>query len=190
MSQEWTAPRAKRDRSLQESKTAAEKDGMDSAVGTGNAGRRFAMVHMVAAAMVGGILALMGTATFDERDKVPELAPFMSTAQAFSQKLGYALEAKNQPLAEFYLHEIDETFEEIEEKVREHDGVPIAQYVRTMMKPSFEPVRQALRTKQWGAARDSYKALIQSCNSCHAKTRHEYIVILPSTGRPAFSQKF
>lgn len=37
-----------------------------------------------------------------------ELAEPMSRLQYYSQKLGFAIEAENQPLAQFYLHEMEE----------------------------------------------------------------------------------
>ncbi len=157
----------------------------------GSRAGRFTMLHVVIAAMVSGMLAVTGIVTFAGGEhKTPELAPYMSRIQAFSQKLGYSIESSNQPLAEFCLHEIEEAFEEIEDEIPEHDGMPLAQYVDTMMNPGFEPFHKALRTENWKAARENYMTLIASCNSCHIQTRHEFIVILPASGKPPFNQKF
>ncbi len=156
-------------------------------------GGRFTMLQVLVAAAVGGMLAVMGTVTLGfagGKHETPELAPFMSRVQAFSQKLGYSIESRNQPLAEFCLHEIEEAFEEIEEQIPEHDEMPIAQYISTMMNPGFEPFHKALRTKNWEAAQRNYLSLIKRCNSCHVQTEHEFIWILPASGKPPFNQKF
>ena len=154
---------------------------------------RFTMLHVTIAAVVSGMLAVMGAVTFGftgGEHEIPELAPYMSQVQAFSQKLGYSIESRNQPLAEFCLHEIEEAFEEIEEQIPEHDEMPIAQYISTMMNPGFEPFHKALRTKNWEAVQRNYLSLIKRCNSCHVQTEHEFIWILPASGKPPFNQKF
>ena len=56
-----------------------------------------------------------------------ELAPYMSRLQRYKQRLGFAIEAKNQKLAAYYLKEIDETSETISLKVPVLDGQPIAE---------------------------------------------------------------
>ncbi len=156
-------------------------------------GGTFTMLQVLVAAAASGMLAVMGTVTLGfagGEQETPELAPFMSRVQAFSQKLGYSIESRNQPLAEFCLHEIEEAFEEIEKEIPEHDEMPIAQYISTMMNPGFEHFQQALRTKNWEAARENYQTLIERCNTCHTQTEHEFIVILPASGKPPFNQKF
>ncbi len=149
------------------------------------------MLHVMIAAMVSGMLAVMGTVslTVDEHE-TPELAPFMSRIQAFSQKLGYSIENSNQPLAQFCLHEIEEEFEEIQDEIPEHDEMPIAEYISTLINPAFEPFEEALQTKNWELAKEHYLSFIQRCNACHIQTAHEYIEILPASGKPPFNQKF
>src|SRR5690554_4654739 len=56
-----------------------------------------------------------------------ELAPYMANLQRHSQKLGYSIAARNQPLAAFYLEELEEALETLQNEVPEHDGMPIAQ---------------------------------------------------------------
>ncbi len=151
------------------------------------------MVHVMVAAVVSGMLAVMGTVSLGlvgGDDEVVELAPYMSRAQGFSQKLGFAIEAHNQPLANFYLHEIEETFEEVGHDVPEHSGVPVAQYISELIMPAFEPFEKVLEAKDWGAARENYVALINRCNSCHTKSEYEFIEILPASGKPPYNQKF
>ena len=154
----------------------------------------FTMVHVMVAAVVSGMLAVMGTVSLellggDDEEEV-ELAPYMSRAQGHSQKLGFAIAARNQPLASFYLHEIEETFEEVEREVPVHSGVPIAQYVSELISPAFEPFEKALEAKDWGAVRENYVALINRCNACHTKAEYEFIEILPASGKPPYNQKF
>ncbi|MEX2671749.1 MAG: hypothetical protein WD294_06530 [Phycisphaeraceae bacterium] len=120
----------------------------------------------------------------------PELAPAMGELQRFSQKLGYSIEGENQPLAGFYIHELEEVFAEITAEIPEYDGHEIATLVQTMGVPVLETVEQAVHDADWPTALENYQALIASCNACHAATEHGFIQITPATGEPPFNQRF
>ncbi len=121
-----------------------------------------------------------------------ELAPFMGRMQVFSQKLGYSLQAQNAELAGFYLHELEETIEEIQELVPTHDGSPIGKMAEQMMVPVMEQLEKALKTKTttWQRRWPLYKDIIATCNDCHRATAHSYIRITPAQGHPPFNQDF
>lgn len=119
-----------------------------------------------------------------------ELAPYMGSLQRFSQKLGYAAEAKNEELVEFYLHEIEETLDELEATVPEHEGLPIAKPIRVIMFPLIEALEEAAHNSDWKKASTGYKDLIDGCNRCHAATEHEFIKITPASGGSPYNQKF
>ncbi len=118
-----------------------------------------------------------------------ELAKIMGEMQRHSMKLGYAIQGENQKLADFYLHEIEETLDEIK-AVKEHDGLPIGATAGTIMDPAIEPLEAAVDAGDWPASRAAYRGLIEACNNCHTATEHEYIVIIPAEGTPPFNQKF
>jgi len=126
----------------------------------------------------------------EEEGHAVELAPYMGELQRFSQKLGYAIEGRSAPLAEFYLHEVTEVAEEIEENVKEHDGFPIAALVKAQLTPQIAPLDDAVEAGDWKAAGTRYRALINSCNTCHVATEHAFIVLTPASGKPPFNQRF
>lgn len=123
-----------------------------------------------------------------EEDEV-ELARPMAELHRFATKLGYAIAAENQPLAGFYLDEVDEVLEEIGE-VEESEGIPIAHTKQVIVDPLRPPLRQAVEAGQWPEARAAYEALIAGCNRCHAATAHEFLVVLPAHGEPPYAQRF
>ena len=118
-----------------------------------------------------------------------EIAPYMGELQRFSQKLGYAVNAENLRLAEFYRHEVDEVLDHLE-TIKEHDGFPIGGSIRKIMTPLMGEFQSALHQQSWPAIKKGYLGLIDGCNRCHAATEHEFLIITPATGEPPFNQQF
>ena len=118
-----------------------------------------------------------------------EIATLMGEMQRHSTKLGYSIAAKNQPLAGFYLEEIEEMLEEVS-AIEEHDGVVIGQAAQTIFQPVLDPLIAQVAGASWEESSISYAALIDACNRCHAATEHEFIVILEPVGEPPYNQAF
>lgn len=138
-----------------------------------------------------GISVRTGNELVAPESEEPELAAYMTTLQRFSQKLGYSVSAKNYPLSKFYLHELEETFEEIKDEVPEHDGFEISSTVRKIMDPLLEDFEKSLEDKDWRLASSGYKDLIEGCNRCHRATEHEFLKITPASGKNnPFNQDF
>jgi hypothetical protein len=125
-----------------------------------------------------------------EHAESTEPAPYMIALQHYSAKLGYAINARNARLAEFYLHEVEEVLEELIEKVPQHDDLPVAQFAQTILVPELPPLHDVVDSADWPAADARYLNLIDACNRCHGSTQHEYIIITPATGPPPFNQQF
>ena len=119
-----------------------------------------------------------------------ELAPYMDLMQRHGAKLGYAIQARNLKLSEFYLHEIEESLEEIAAEIPEHDGYPIARLIDQVALPGLAPLEEAMTIRSWSRIDEAYVAMIDTCNACHAATEHEFLVILPAEGEPPFMQRF
>lgn len=120
----------------------------------------------------------------------PELAAMMGDLQRFAHKVGLSIEAENQPLASFYLHEVEETLEAIGEEVPFHDEWPIGELVNTIMRPAVEPLEVAVEAGKWAEAKASYEVMIDGCNRCHTATEHEFLVMLPPLGANPYNQSF
>jgi hypothetical protein len=128
--------------------------------------------------------------SLEEKEPDYELAKAMSYLQRYSHKLYMAGSKENWELSEFYAHEIEETIEEIEDANVVDEGHDISKLVGTMTNPAFEKVEKSIRDKNKEAFANSYKLLVQSCNSCHQTTKHQFIKIeVPKEGK-SYNQDF
>ncbi len=118
-----------------------------------------------------------------------ELADYMAMVQRHAHKLGLSIESKNQPLAQFYAEELEETFEKIEATFPEYDGHPIARLVETVVDPVREPLEDALKAGDWNAAQGAYGRYLDACNGCHAAAGHPFVKIVAPSSNP-FNQSF
>ncbi|MBL4888790.1 MAG: hypothetical protein JKX97_02070 [Candidatus Lindowbacteria bacterium] len=122
-------------------------------------------------------------------DSEIELIGLMIKNQRFSQKLLLAINGKNAKLAEFYLHELEESAEELL-KVKEHDGLPIGTTAQKILIPAIEQLDKSIDSKNWVSAKDDYIMLIDSCNRCHSALEYEFIKITATADPLLFNQEF
>ncbi len=112
----------------------------------------------------------------------------MSKLQYFLHKTGLAVKAENNKLAGFYVHELEETIEELEDfgQYKSHE---IGKLVKEILLPDFEILEKQVKQGQPAAQWKAYNAFIKSCNSCHKSTGHGFIVI-EHNGENPFPQSF
>lgn len=125
----------------------------------------------------------------DKDSEEVELAAVMGEMQRMSAKLGFAIEGRNSPLADFYLEELGETFEKLT-SISEHEGMPIGHPAATILQPALESLAEFLEQQAWEDTWGAYEVLIEACNRCHLATEHEFIEILPARGQAPFNQRF
>lgn len=121
-------------------------------------------------------------------DEPVKLVDYMTRLQYFSHKAGLSIQEKNEPLAHFYLHEIEEVIERLRE-VKVHDGYPIGALVQQILEPTFEKLEKSVEEKQFTQAHTDYDAMLNACNNCHKSTQHSYIKIEKRLDNP-FMQSF
>lgn len=128
----------------------------------------------------------------DEHSEEPELAALMMRLNYFNQKLGYAIDANNEPLTSLYLDEVEETVADIIRDVPIYDGHPVSQLTESLALPSLEALEMAFENRKgdWQPVRDGYRKLVDSCNGCHVSTAHAYIKIVASPTEKPFAQDF
>ncbi len=139
-----------------------------------------------------------------EAPNAVELAGLMGEMQRHSAKLGYSITGRNKPLAQFYLHEIEEVLGELL-TVESHDGMPIAHPAQVILNPALLTLEEQIGQEEdhaqeenpepnapvdWPRAWKSYEALIGACNRCHQATEHGFIEILPARGVAPYNQRF
>lgn len=123
-------------------------------------------------------------------EEEPELAAFMGTMQRYSQKLMLSTRAENAQAASFYLHELEELSEEIEEEVPTYEGHPIADLIGSMLMPEIEELEESLDRGKWDDVQAKVQSMTAACNQCHQSTEHGFIHITASDVPNAFNQQF
>jgi len=134
------------------------------------------------------ILLALGVIVPAQASDEVDLVRHMATLQYMSHKANLAVEARNKPLANFYVHEIEEIIEDLE-TVETFDGYAIGTLVKKLLTPSFEALEDSVKAGNWEAADEDFDKLVASCNSCHKTTDHGYIHIVRSSVNP-FMQSF
>lgn len=119
-----------------------------------------------------------------------ELAEYMMRLQWYANKLYFAGEAGNQPLADFYLHEIEEVMEEVVKAGIVDEGVQVSEHMKAYGLSYAEDFLDELRAEGLGNFGERYSGLIANCNSCHTVTEHSYIKIITPTTPVVSNQDF
>ncbi|MEW6144195.1 MAG: hypothetical protein AB1598_04160 [Thermodesulfobacteriota bacterium] len=118
----------------------------------------------------------------------PGFGELMGTIQTHHAKLWYAGTNENWKLAEFEIHEIEETIEKVSEL--HGDRYKANELIPALVVPFLESTRKASQNKDVSAFQQSYTQLTTGCNNCHVDTGFEFIVIQAPVG-PAFpNQRF
>lgn len=121
-------------------------------------------------------------------DEAIKLVEYMMRLQYFSHKAGLSIQAKNEPLTRFYLHELEEIIEKLKE-VKDYDGYPISALAQQILEPAFEKLEKSVEAKQLTRAQADYEEMLHACNTCHKATAHGYIKIEKRFDNP-FTQSF
>lgn len=124
----------------------------------------------------------------DEHEESHELVSSMGSLQLYFGKAWFAGQAENWELAHFYVHEMEETMEEIIEDKVIHDDKDISKLMKDMAWDQLETLEERSEEDDLVAFNDAYSTMIKSCNSCHAVSGHSFIVIQEPT-RPAFDNQ-
>ena len=125
-------------------------------------------------------------------DESPEVGIAMAWIQRWTDKLGRAADAGHWELAGFYLHEIEETADElIAAGVIEEDGTNISELMKTMLMPAVESLEEAVAAQDLGPFVTHYTTFINTCNDCHVAAKHPFIKVThPSIGLNPWGQEF
>ena len=119
----------------------------------------------------------------------PGLVVLMHQLQTHAHKAQLSIEARNEPLAHFYLHELEETSAYIADNIATYDEYPVGQLTREMLLPAIEALEDVIETGDWSAGGTRFDALLDACNACHTVTAHGYIRVAPASGNP-YAQDF
>ncbi len=116
----------------------------------------------------------------------PGFGEFMSNIQVHHAKLWFAGKNENWELADFEVHEIKESLDNIQkyQKERKESGMVI------MLNPALDSVEISIKNKNLTVFSESFKSLTNTCNKCHILVDYGFNEVkIPDT--PPFSnQKF
>ena len=119
-----------------------------------------------------------------------ELAEYMMRLQWYANKLYFAAEAGNQPLAEFYLHEMEEVMEDVVKAGIIDEGIQVSEHMKAYGLSYAKNFLAEVRSEGLANFTGTYEGLIANCNSCHTVTEHSYIKIITPTVPVVSNQDF
>jgi hypothetical protein len=116
----------------------------------------------------------------------PGLGEFMTGIQLHHAKLWFAGQNQNWPLADFEIHEILESLDDIEEFCKDRPEVKSI----GMIKPAIDSVTDAIRRKDLPLFKNSFSLLTNTCNNCHKATDHGFNIVMTPVNPPVSNQDF
>jgi hypothetical protein len=116
----------------------------------------------------------------------PGLGEFMSGIQVHHAKLWFAGINNNWKLADFEIHEIIESLDDIQHYNTDRPEIKSI----GMLLPAIDSVNKAINLKNPQLFKSSYILLTNTCNTCHKATAHEFNVITIPTITPFSNQDF
>lgn len=131
---------------------------------------------------------LMASLSVHAGDGEVDLVGNMKDFQYFTHKATLSVDAQNQTLAAFYIHELEEILEVVKE-VDTYDDHPVGKLAGEILSPAVEQFEVAVEASDWTQASHALDGLVLACNSCHQASAHSYIKIERQTSNP-FMQSF
>ena len=114
----------------------------------------------------------------------PGLGEFMSGIQVHHAKLWFAGQQENWPLADFEVHELMESINDI--NTYNTDRPEVKQL--PMIKTPLDSINAAITQKNAALFKRSFVLLTNTCNNCHQVTSHGFNIIkIPDT--PPFTNQ-
>ncbi|MFI5161387.1 MAG: hypothetical protein ACHQHN_08915 [Sphingobacteriales bacterium] len=116
----------------------------------------------------------------------PGLGEFMLGIQQHHAKLWFAGTNANWALADFEVHEIGETLDDIKEYCTDRPEIKSID----MINPAIASINAAIKQKDVAAFKKGFVDLTNNCNNCHKDNKHEFNVITIPTTVPVTNQEF
>jgi hypothetical protein len=116
----------------------------------------------------------------------PGLGEFMLGIQLHHAKLWFAGQNQNWPLADFEVHEIQESLNDIVEFCTDRPEIKSI----GMINPVIDSINNAIQQKDPGLFRTSFLLLTNTCNNCHRATEHAFNVVTVPGSLPVTNQEF
>jgi len=119
-----------------------------------------------------------------------ELAVHMGRMQRYHHKLWLAGEAGNEELAHFYLHELEESMEEVAQARLVEDGVDISKHMATYGLATIRSLKEVMERDGVQALHGQSELLAKACTSCHLECQVPFLRIKVPMGAEFPGQDF
>lgn len=140
------------------------------------------------------VLAIWSSSCRSSRpvDYVPGLGEIMTLQQMRHIKLWFAGDARNWPLADYELDELEEGFEDSARLHPTHEGAPrrLVDLIPDFTARPLRELRAAIRHEDGPAFVTAYDALTASCNGCHEAVGFSFNVVSRPRSNPYSDQEF
>jgi hypothetical protein len=116
----------------------------------------------------------------------PGFGEFMSNIQVHHAKLWFAGINQNWELADFEIHEIKESLEDIQKYQSEREeakAIPI-------IYPPLDSIQTSIDKKNLNSFKSSFATLTNTCNSCHKAVKFEFNKVKIPDSPPFSNQEF
>ena len=116
----------------------------------------------------------------------PGFGEFMSGIQVHHAKLWFGGQNQNWPLADFEVHEIQESLDAIRKYCSDRPEMKEIGMIDTAM----NNMNNAIQQKDQSRFKNSFIELTNTCNKCHYATEHKFNVVIVPTALPVVNQDF
>lgn len=116
----------------------------------------------------------------------PGLGEFMMGIQEHHAKLWFAGTNKNWQLADFEVHEIGETLDDVKKYCSDRPEVKSL----GIIDPAINNITTAIKKKDEAQFKLGFMELTNDCNSCHKDNQHGFNVITIPSAPPVTNQDF
>ena len=116
----------------------------------------------------------------------PGLGEFMLGIQLHHAKLWFAGTNQNWKLADFEVHEIGETLDDIKKYCTDRPEVKSI----GVIDPAINSINESIKQKDIQSFKKGFIELTNNCNNCHKSNNHEFNVITIPNALPVVNQDF
>ncbi|MDZ7623428.1 MAG: hypothetical protein U5J96_03135 [Ignavibacteriaceae bacterium] len=116
----------------------------------------------------------------------PGFGEFMSNIQVHHAKLWFAGINENWPLAEFEIHEIEESIEDLKKYQAEREESKMLPIIN----PPLDSVRAAIKNENLVSFKNNFATLTNTCNSCHQAVKFDFNKVKIPDSPPFNNQVF
>ncbi|HWR33528.1 MAG TPA: hypothetical protein VN451_08385 [Chitinophagaceae bacterium] len=116
----------------------------------------------------------------------PGFGELMSGVQTHHAKLWFAGINENWPLADFEVHEIKESLEDVQKYCSDRPETKAI----SMMNPAIDSITNAITEKNTVLFRNNFLLLTNTCNNCHKETGQGFNIVTIPSAPPVVNQDF